>query len=132
MGNTLRHHLEQLSGRDILGIGLSASTIAALGFAATALTSDPSRIPGSIHCEGWQDVTAGKDDVYGTLVDNNVNTNMGPSDLPHLVDGITYHITTEGFTDEFVIPPSHILAPSIQVSKGEVYQVPKSCEKVLE
>jgi hypothetical protein len=106
MRNTLRHYTDQLSTGEIIAAGLTASALIALGFTATARTSDPERIPGSIHCEGIQDVTAGEGDVFGTLVDTNVDTNMGPSDLPHLVDGITHQIITEGLPDEFVIPPS--------------------------
>lgn len=132
MSNTLRHRTDQFTTGEIFVAGLTASAVIALGFAATARTSDPERIPGTIICEGVQDVTAEKGDVFGTLVDDNVDTNMGPSDLPHLVDGISHQIVNEGLPDEFVIPPSHILAPSIPVSEGEVYQVPRSCEKVLE
>jgi hypothetical protein len=130
MIDSLSSYYNQASRKEKAFWAVTGATIVALGFTATSRASDPTQIPGAIHCEGTQNIEAAQGDTFSGLIDKHVSTNMSPSDLPHLVDGITeVDIMTNGnLPPEFVIVPTDIIAPAKQVSAEETYKLPKMCE----
>ena len=111
---------------------LPLATTLALGLTACG-EGDSSPASGTVKCDTVQFVTAESGDTFSGLVDEFVNTEgIDPSDLPHLVDGITYELRgNEGdLPEEFEITAAKIDAPAIQVTAGDTYELPKFCEKV--
>ncbi len=109
---------------------LPAATLLALGLTACA-ESGPAT--GTIECDTVQFVTADSGDTFSELVDEYVSTeDISPSDLPHLVDGITFELreNDNDLPEEFQISTGQIDAPAVQLAAGETYQLPEFCKKV--
>lgn len=130
MINSIRHRYQEASTAERAFYVLSAASLVALGFTATANSQDPNRIPGSIHCEGLREVTAKDGDTFSELIDDNVETNMGPADFEHFVDGVSKQ-HRKGMTTSFMILPGEIAVAPVEISADMTYQLPIECEKVF-